>query len=136
MLSHPISSLVLLCIAATNASTYNCYSSTQLKNSMNIALPGDEIVVHSGRFTGNFQGYNNGDPSNPITVRSANPNNKAIIDGRTWNAWTTVGIYVTGNYWVLQDLVVENANKGIVFDNSVGGSILNCEVHTTGKYLS
>lgn len=128
-----ILAFTLILMAQANAATHNCYHSYQLRSSLNLALPGDEIVLFPGRYLGNFDAYNNGQQENPITIRSHDPTNKAIIDGITYNDQYTIGLYVAANYWTVKDLIIENANKGVVFENSLGGQIVDCEVRKTGK---
>lgn len=123
----------LTLVAKANAATHHCYHNYQLRGVLNIALPGDDILLFPGRFIGNFDAYNNGLPDNPITIRSQDPNNKAIIDGITYDDQSTIGLYVAANYYKIKNLIVENANKGIVFDNSLGSEVVDCEVRKTGK---
>ena len=120
-------------MAIANAATHHCYHNYQVKGVLNQALPGDEILLYPGRYLGNFDAYNDGQPENPITIRSQDPNNKAIIDGITYNDQYTIGLYIAANFWTVKDLIIENANKGVVFENALGGQIIDCEVRKTGR---
>ena len=97
------------------------------------AIAGDDIVLQPGLFSGYFYATNDGTASQPITIRSADINNKAIVRGYSLLSLSASPLYVSGNYWHLQDLEVTNGGKAIVFDNAIGGKILNCKIHTTGK---
>ena len=112
---------------------YDVYNSANLYSFMNSVVPGDEIVLHPGIFDGNFYSYNDGTASQKITIRSADPSNKAVIRGLDYSY--NIALYVAGNHWVIKDLVLSNAQKGIVFDNAIEGAIVNCEIRDTGEYI-
>lgn len=132
--------LLLLCLvlssAVVNAAIYECRSASDIYRYMRAAVAGDELVLHPGTYIGRFSGYQDAQENNPITMRALDPSNKPVLDGLGDRNYPTVGLYITGNYWSLQDLIVHGANKGIIFDNAVGGEILNCEVRNTGTFHS
>ncbi|MCG8480761.1 MAG: hypothetical protein MI724_16835 [Spirochaetales bacterium] len=64
-----------------------------------------------------FRGSADGTSSSPITLRSADPSNPAILEGDGWNAGG-YALYITGDYWIVEDIVVRGAAKGVMIDNS------------------
>jgi hypothetical protein len=120
-------------VCSVQSVRYDVYNSANLYSFMNSVVPGDELVLHPGIFNGNFYSYNDGTASRKITIRSADPSNKAVIRGLDYSY--NIALYVSGNHWVIKDLVVSNAQKGIVFDNAIEGAIMNCEIRDTGECI-
>lgn len=126
--------LVLLASLTTSAAIRrDCNNNVDLRNALRAAVPGDDIVLHPGIFFGYFYATKDGTASQPITIRSADINNKAIVRGFSLFSFDSSPLHVSGNYWTLQDLEVTYGGKAIMFDNAIGGKILNCKIHTTGK---
>lgn len=128
---------ILLSTTATATKTRrkDCYNSGDLQLALGSALPGDDIVLFPGNFQGRFySGTTQATADNPITIRSAIPSRKAVMSGMM-NTENSVVLYITGNYWTVKDLIIENGQKGIVFDGVKGGKVLNCKVHNTGMCL-
>lgn len=130
--------LILLSILASSviALRRDCYTNNDLWTALAGATPGDDIVLHTGvsPFSGHFYTTRDGTAAQPITLRSANPSKKSTIRGLSISFFDPA-LYITGNYWTVKDLVIENGYMGLVFDNSIGGNILNCKVHKTGTFL-
>lgn len=113
---------------------HDCYTVPDLRTALRNAQPGDDIVLYPGSstvFQGHFYATNDGTSDNPITIRSAFA--RATLRGFSIHSPGAV-LYVTGNHWTVKDLIIENGNKGVIFDNVKGGMILNCKVHTTGTW--
>lgn len=125
--------LLLLCFRAANAETHHCLYSVDFHRALKNALPGDEILLHPGNYRGNFYTYMDGEENNPITIRSSDLNNNAVIDGQADPNFPTIGLYIVGNHWSVQDIIIQNANKGVIFDAAVGGELLNCVIRRSGK---
>mmetsp|Transcript_20420 Transcript_20420/g.33822 ORF Transcript_20420/g.33822 Transcript_20420/m.33822 type:complete len:488 (-) Transcript_20420:111-1574(-) len=129
--------LLLLLIILTSSAVVaavrrvECRDATELWKALRAALPGDDLVLHPGTYVGHFSATKDATASQPITIRSKDKNNKAVMRG--WSLFFDPVMYVTGDYWEVKDLVIENANKGVVYDNAIGGKILNCEIHGTGE---
>lgn len=132
MLSLSLLSVFLL-VSVIHAKDHHCFNSYELRIALRSVLPGDDIVLHaSGNpFRGHFYATEDATQSQPITIRSDDPDNRAIIRGLSLFSYDAA-LYVTGNYWTITNVVVENGNKGIVYDNAIGGKILNCHVRNTG----
>jgi hypothetical protein len=132
MISKQIFSLffVLFYARHVKGARYDAFTSANLNSYMKSALPGDEIILYPGTYTGNFYSFANGKASQKITIRSADPKNKAVISGLHFAYGEA--LYIAGNYWIIQDLILTNALHGIVFDNAMQCAIINCEVRDTG----
>ena len=126
--------LLLLLARTATAALFHCHTTGDVQRYMHEAEPGDEILLHPGTYLGQFEGWRDAHEDKPITIRSYDPTSKAVLDGLGDPLYPTAGLYITGNYWSLQDLIIENANTGVVFDNSQGGEVLNCEIRGTGTF--
>lgn len=111
----------------------------ELKTALANAQPGDEIVVAEGEYiySGSsskgytFLGTADGTQQNPIIIRSENPEKPAVLqcsDTGSKNVFT-----VTGDWWVIRNLKMTRAQKGIVLDNSNHTKIIGCEVYNFGQ---
>lgn len=100
---------------------------------LDTAVPGDEIVLQPGTYQGRFEAWTDCTEGKPITVRSADPDNMAVLDAFSLYSGWAIAMYVAGNHWSLQNLIFQNANKGVIFENAQGGEIVNCEVRSTGE---
>lgn len=102
------------------------------------AQPGDTILVAPGTYDYTvYQGAQKIDTSAegtkklPITLTAADPNNPPIITGTTpENGYV---LQITGDYWIVEDLVITTSQKGIVLDNSNHTIIRNCDIGNTGS---
>jgi len=120
-----------------------------LMSFMKNALAGDTIIVAPGIYTGsisesgdpgnlpNGKGYfwvgNDGTTHNPIVIISAQKNNPSVLEGNSLS--TGYGVHVTGNYIILKNLIIRNADKGVVFDNASHGIIEDCIIYNSGAEL-
>jgi hypothetical protein len=104
------------------------------------ARPGDEIVLAAGvylteemgRRGTRFHATASGTEENPIYLRSADPANPAVLDGGTLVNNGNV-LYIEGGwYWIVEDLIFRNAQKGIVIDQGCYNIIRGCYVYNTG----
>lgn len=109
----------------------------ELFSAMRNAQPGDVIRAASGTYDyTTYQGAQKIDTSAegtadaPITLTAADPENPPIITGTdTQNGYV---IQITGDYWILENLKITTAQKGIVLDNSNHSIIRNCEIYNVG----
>ncbi len=110
----------------------------ELKTALANAKSGDEIVLAPGEYiySGStpkgrmFTGEADGTESAPIKLRSLNADNPAIISGTT--TASNYALTITGDWWEISDLIITNAGKGIILDNSSHTIIRNCEVYNIG----
>ncbi|MFH5186829.1 discoidin domain-containing protein [Paenibacillus sp. TAB 01] len=114
------------------AASVSCSTASCLQTALSNAQPGDTITLAAGTtFTGNFVMAANGTASQPITLQSASASNKAILNGGGTGSGYT--LYITGDYWVVKDVKVTNAKKGIMLDNANYTLIDGAEVYNIGE---
>ena len=151
-------SFVVLCMVAASsmsvafAKQVNVSTTTELTSATLNAKAGDTIWVASGKYelpSSNCQNDKfvnetgrdcgriwlgaDGTKDNPIVLAGSDPANPPEIYGTAVNS--NYGIHVTGNYVVLKNLKIHTFSKGVVFDNSVGALMEDCEVYHTGTEL-
>lgn len=145
--SHPVS-------ATTDAVGAGCSgalnSTPAIQNAIKNAKPGDIISIAPGTYLGDvstsgdtprtpddsygpglFFSPKNGTAAGHIVLKSCDPANRAILTGKAVNDGS-YGIHLTGDYWEIRDLIVTNAQKGIVVDNGNNNLLNNVEVHRIG----
>ncbi|WP_421895907.1 cellulose binding domain-containing protein [Marinoscillum sp.] len=122
----------------TYATVYNCSTVSEIQNALANAQAGDEIIIASGTYESSasvnaayYYGGANGTAANPITIRSASASNKAHLKGNSISSKTVLRI--EGDYWIVKDLELSYAQKGLVFDNSNYSQAINCAVHNVGN---
>ncbi len=122
-------------------------STPAIQNAMKNAKPGDIISIAPGTYLGDvstsgdtprtpddsygpglFFSPKNGTAAGHIVLKSCDPANRAILTGKAVNDGS-YGIHLTGDYWEIRDLIVTNAQKGIVVDNCNNNLLNNVEVH-------
>lgn len=102
------------------------------------AQPGDTILVAPGTYDyTTYQGAQKIDTSAegtneaPITLTAADPENPPVITGTT--AENGYVLQITGDYWIVENLIITTSQKGIVLDNSNHTIIRNCDIGNTGS---
>lgn len=114
-------------------------TSGELTQALNNAMPGDEIVLEAGIYTPDSTGPKcasywsavDGTKEKPITIRSRDTENPATLYGKS--IANGIVLYITGDYWKIENLEVSNAQKGIILDNSNYSLIKKCNVSETGS---
>ncbi len=139
-LKFTLLAILLLCLQPASATVYNCSTLQQIRDAMANAVAGDEIVIVAGTYTASnvavsgssahFYGSANGTASNPIIIRSQSASNKAILAGSSQSSLTVLRI--VGDYWIVKDLKIRNAQKGLIFDNANHCQAITCEVYDIG----
>lgn len=109
---------------------------SELKSALANASAGDEIILKEGTYQDDtgwtpFSSSGEGTEDNPIVIRSENPESMAEIMGT--NPENDIALYITGDHWIIKDLKISTAQKGIVLDNSNYSTISNCEVYNIGS---
>ena len=77
-----------------------------------------------------FQAHANGTESNPIRITAKDPGNPPLLKGENLEGITV--LYITGNYWVVDNIKISSASKGIVFENAKYNTIRNVEIFNVG----
>lgn len=112
----------------------------QLLQALADAQPGDDIVLAEGIYQLSesagpkgslFYSGAEGTAEQPITIRSADPEHPALLCGT--DAASHYVLYLTGDWWQVQDLKISTGQKGIMLDNSNYSRITRCEVYDIGS---
>jgi hypothetical protein len=88
----PVDQVLALCYP-TSGDLKNVSSSSDLRDALSSASPGDHIVVAPGTYSGNFNLRRDGSASNPIVVKAASSSNRPRLAGR---------FLLEGDYGVLE----------------------------------
>jgi flagellar hook capping protein FlgD len=133
--------------SAAAAGTVTCPQAlstpSSIQTAMRNATPGTTILLAPGVYVGSKSG--SGDPakkglfysgssgtaSSPIVIRSCDPDNPAVLSGSSMSDGSYC-IHLTGDYWEIRDVVVTNAQKGIVIDNGNHELLSGLDVHHIG----
>ena len=98
-------------IAFLNAKDIAVSTSTELKNALAAALPGDVITMADGIYTGQFKATTSGTSTSRITL-------KGTKNAKLTSQSVGYGLQVTGSYWTFTGFTVYQASKGIVLDSA------------------
>ena len=105
----------------------------ELKAALQNANAGETILLQPGIYESEEYGIKaslfyseaDGTETAPITIKSIDPDNPAVLRGT--DSQKGIVLYITGDYWNISDIICCNAQKGIVLDNS------NHSVNETGE---
>lgn len=103
------------------------------------AQAGDEIILREGIYEQGewigkwavFFAEASGTAEKPITIRSEDPAHPAELCGVDQE--NKIVLWITGDYWRIEDLCLHDAQKGIVLDKSCHSVISGCEVYGIGS---
>lgn len=122
---------------ATNGSDSNNGTSTNtpfatLKKAASLANPGNLIYVRGGLFSWNATATlsRSGNPTQPIRVR-AYPGESPVLNFATESSGSA-GIQISGNWWQLYGLEVENAGHNGILINGSSNLVERCIIHGSG----
>ncbi|WP_299604102.1 cellulase family glycosylhydrolase [uncultured Aquimarina sp.] len=121
----------------------NCNTVDCIRNAMQNAQPGDEIIIASGTYEApdkiniggratRYASDRNGTQSNPIIMRAQNPSNPPILKGEN-GKYDGYVLHMLGDYWEIKNIIFEEGSKGIVFDNANHGLLENVTVRELGE---
>jgi len=110
-----------------------------ITHAYSLAQAGDTILVLPGVYTDYTSGWglhlgSSGTASRPIILRSQVPG-AAVLDGQN-AADRNVGIYIDGNYNVVDGFEIRNGTKGGITIWANGNQILRCNIHNNGNPAS
>ncbi|MDK8179853.1 right-handed parallel beta-helix repeat-containing protein [Paenibacillus sp. UMB4589-SE434] len=124
MLHKPVS------VASMDSKMIACSTASCLSSALKKVVPGSSIVLAPGTYKGSFSSDVNGTAGEPITIRSQDPAHPAVLSGHSTGSGYSLRI--RGDYWVIRDLQMTNAQKGIVLDHSDYTLISDVEVYNIG----
>lgn len=122
-----------------NGKTILVSSVDELRQALKTVSAGDTILLESGTYEWGtkgtagslFMSAASGTADAPITLKSKDPQNPAVLKGSDFSDGMV--LYLTGDHWNVSDLVICNAKKGIMLDNSNYTKIQNVSVHHIGE---
>ena len=111
----------------------------EFKSALLSSNAGDTIVLAPGIYESSeygtkaaiFHSDSSGTKNSPITIKSADPNDPAILKGT--DTQKGIVLYITGDYWNIGNIICCGAQKGIVLDHSNYSVIHGVEVYQTGQ---
>lgn len=131
-------SLILIIVIACSANTSSIVSiekqrlvvvanSSELKNALAAAQPGDSIVLKEGIYNGKFIIENSGTENKRIVLSGSR---NAILDAGSVSSG--YALHLKANYWKFLGFTVRNAMKGIMTDGASNNLIQNVFVTQIG----
>ncbi|GEP49169.1 hypothetical protein MSA03_26770 [Microbacterium saccharophilum] len=103
-------------------------SADALHSALEMAQPGDVIVLAPGTYEGNFVATASGTASSPITL--CGPKDAVLQGGGVKDGYI---VHLDGaEYWHLIGFTVTNGQKGVMADGTTGSVIENLTVSDTG----
>ncbi len=127
-----ISLILFFRFGHTFANEIICNTTSEIVTAMDVATAGDTIIIEPGTYEStDFETGNAGTSLLPITIKSQDPDNQAILKSTSLNGGIVCEI--NHEYWIVQNLVFENASKGVVIDNASYSIIDGVTVSNTGQ---
>lgn len=128
-----------LSAAPVKGNTINVSTTEELRNALGTVSAGDTILLAAGEYQWGqkgtagslFMSSAEGTEKAPITIKSMDKSSPAILKGTDFS--DGMAFYITGDHWIIEDLVFCDAKKGIMLDNSNFTTIKNVTVHNIGE---
>lgn len=96
----------------------------ELKHAIDLAIPGDVIVLGAPNIGGNYILKANGNPSSPITIKTEDPNAKISGEGPDGNGTNEgTAFTIVGNDWNLHSFTVSGYDTAFSI-KSAGNSLI------------
>jgi len=126
-------------LSANTGTVFSVSNSTELQQALHMVVAGDTILLQPGTYESSeygakaalFSSSQAGTADQPITIKSADPEQPAVLKGTDDSKG--IVLYLTGDYWNIEGIVCSNAQKGIVLDHSNYTYLKNVEVYETGQ---
>lgn len=131
------SAIVLITLfLGLNSSVYaeeiTCSTTSEIVAAMGGAVAGDIILIEAGTYiSDDFETGNAGTNLLPITIKSKDPNDQAILKGTSLESGHICDI--NHEYWIVQDLVMQYGNKGLILDNASYSIVDGITLSNTGQ---
>ncbi|RAL21050.1 right-handed parallel beta-helix repeat-containing protein [Thermoflavimicrobium daqui] len=117
--------------AANATRTTRVSSAAELSKALANAQPGDRIVLAANTtFSGVFKGKVDGTATAHIILESEDPVNKSTLKG--YGTGTGYALTILGDYWIVKNVKIQNAQKGLMLDNANHTLIDGVEVFNIG----
>lgn len=149
------STLLLVVLPCLNAypegNTIFVSTGQALIKALSTAMPGDSILLEPGVYSnptqqesisdglGNtterkwiFRSAAKGTQDRKIRLASKDTQKPAILKGNGWNA-DGYGLYLTGDNWIIENIHITEAAKGIVVDRAKEVIIRNVKIYNIGQ---
>lgn len=130
--------LFLSSFTVLNASVYNCSTTKDIVSALKLVKAGDKIIIEPGTYLKEnlyngayFYSSANGTRTFPIILKSSSDLIKSKLQGNSITSGSVLRI--TGDHWVIKNLDVSVGLKGVVFDNTINNTVVNCIVHKIGN---
>lgn len=145
---------VLLIAGASNAwaaQVIEVENTEQLLAALSSVEAGDTIALAPGTYTTSstagefptadgdtvwrrwfFRGEAEGTAEAPITLTSQDASDPAVLSGTGWDQ-SGYALYITGDHWLVKDLKVTGAAKGLMVSSSDYSQFVNVEVYDIGQ---
>lgn len=134
-----------LCISSTLSAQTTVSNFTELRNAMEIANPGDEIIILPGVYEPagkvrdainkfvRFTSDRSGTAANPIILRGSSSTDRPLLQCPDNDIYDGAVISITGDYWELRDIRVAQGSKGIMLDTANYCTLFNVDVQDVGQ---
>lgn len=144
-----ISRILILVVAffvnpiVVSAATLSVSTVGELQSAMASVQPGDTIELETGTYSlatstkvgvrdAYFFSSSSGTPSNPIVIKSEDSSAPAVLMGGDISE-AGYTLYLTGDYWRVENVNVTHGQKGIVLDNSNYTVLDGVQVYHVGQ---
>ncbi len=129
----------ILVTAPVDAREVPVYDGQSLHEALRSASPGDDIVLYPGDYQGirtespedrwhYFHSHRSGTANAPITLRSYSREDLQKLHGSDLTSAGYV-LYLTGNHWRINDLILHTGQKGIMLDSANHNILDNIAVY-------
>ena len=127
-----------VCSPAASHTEILVADSAELQSALENVQAGDEIILQPGIYQADtasnrwkaFPAEASGTAEQHIIIRSADPENPAVISGNSTKS--KCALYITGSFWEIRNLKITEACKGIFLAKSEYSIISGCELYDIG----
>lgn len=103
-------------------------SVSKLNSALTAALPGDQILIQPGIYSGNFVITKSGTATAPIAICGTGT---VILNGGSTSSG--YALHVKASRLIIANLQVRNTKKGIILDSASNNRLSNLEIYDTGE---
>lgn len=134
-----------LCISGTLSAQTTVSNFTELRNAMEVAVAGDEIIILPGVYEPSgkikdaickfvrFTSDRSGTAENPIILRGSSPTNRPLLQCPDNDIYDGAVMSITGDYWNISDIRVAQGGKGIMLDHANYCTLFNVDVQDVAQ---